>query len=127
MNDYGQLRDAISRIQQIGDRISTITETRSDSWRHELIRARRELSEAVARTFIAIGAFQAIDQAGFEGVRERLSVFRSALALHQASHPASSIANFREFKDSNDLVQRAGRDFIDAALKMLNRSNAKLP
>ena len=105
-------QDAVRQIEQIDRNIALIVDRRSESWRLELIRLRRELADAVAAAALAITKLENRDPSQLHFLREGLSAFRNALALHQVNHPASLTNGTNEYKKSNDLVRQASRKFV---------------
>lgn len=109
------LKDVVARIEDIDRQIATIMRVREENWRHSLVRARRELAEAVAAASAEITSLSNDRDPHVEDLRTKLSAFRHALALHQANHPASSIDNSQAYKLSNDVVRCASQSFVESA------------
>ena len=104
--------DAVARIEKIDRDIALIVDRRPEGWRHELIRSRRKLSDAVADAALAMEKVKTCNPNQLHLLRQSLSAFRHALALHQANHPASLIDKTNDYEKSNDLVRQANRKFV---------------
>ena len=104
--------NAVARIEQIDRHIALIVDKRAEGWRLELVRSRRELADAVAGAALALDKVKTGNPSQLHFLRESLSAFRHALALHQANHPASLIDKTNDYEKSNDLVRQANRKFV---------------
>ena len=107
-----EFEDAVARIEQIDRDIALIVDRRPEGWRHELIRLRRKLADAVGDATLAMTKLKTCSPSQLHFLRESLSAFRHALALHQANHPASLIDKTNDYERSNDLVRQANRKFV---------------
>lgn len=122
MGGIEQLRIAVARIEELDKWIAAISREKNKDWRLELVKARRELAEAIGQAANAISDCEHgkdLDARRIKELRAVLSSFRSALALHQASHPASGIDGSASYLASARTVVQMHQQFVQCARTIL--------
>lgn len=82
MTQDRNLAEAVNRIERLDKDIAGIVATRRERWRYELIHARRELSDVLAHASAALSGGDGTLKLEYAKLRDKLSTFRFALALH---------------------------------------------
>ncbi len=115
MAGEGDLGAALDAMEIRHRDLAKIIHDRNGNWRLDLVRARRELAILLGQVGSILSRDIMADRVGRDvlspvdrdAVRSRLSDFRHALAIHQASYPAVNI-------DTNDGYLESSRRVLAA-------------
>ncbi|MBL0923338.1 MAG: hypothetical protein IBJ12_02590 [Sphingomonadaceae bacterium] len=124
MDSIGTVLVLINQLEITLEKIEAISTREDEERKYELVQLRRSLAEIIGQiTEASLQLFAAIsDRSIEEGFRARLNDMRHAVALHQASFPASAIdQHSADYRASVMRVRNTNREFIDWAKPMLGR------
>jgi len=110
MADREAFKAALNELEAAQAELRGIVHTGQEGWwRNELVRKRRAMAMLVSRLAEQLDDFerQADRAMPTAGIREKLSEFRSALAMHQATYPVVVI-------ERNDNAYRRSVDQVGA-------------
>jgi phytoene/squalene synthetase len=116
------LKRAIDELEALNSDIWKIITDVRPNWRRDLVNKRREFSLALAAFAALLRRAEVNVPLPFEEwecLRERLSGFRSAMAMHLINYPAVSIAAQEgSFRDSANAVSAAAADIFGHARRV---------
>jgi hypothetical protein len=127
MTDLAILQRELKAMNHIQEQLTAIAQRRDQERKIEMVKLRRMLADQIGVVAQA-GRTALPDQDVHNEFRSRLSVMRSAIALHQAEWPAVKLDNApEEYSRSAKRVQKARDDFLGWVLPTIDGLSGRKP